>query len=261
MPLPSNSTAPQESIDSPSIDAEAAVESLAEVLSSLPQPAANTSGSAIAAMARIRAVGRFGVGFIAGSYDSGAGRTAVQSRRQDYSTGRGPPRGREMTHSRQRPELLLIILALAAAIAVFLIAFPAGDSRPGGVDLAEAATPPAAPAPGTSAQPTAAPARATPERDPGIILPDGGTPILTVRDGAEVPLRDAAGGHVVDVLTDTTEFGSPTVLSRSPRGEGNWVGVPTELLPNGELGWVKLDPRRLQDRLGRARRSSSTSPR
>ena len=95
VPLPSNSTAPQESIDSPSIDAEAAVESLAEVLSSLPQPAANTSGSAIAAMARIRAVGRFGVGFIAGSYDSGAGRTAVQSKRQDYSTGRGPPRGRE----------------------------------------------------------------------------------------------------------------------------------------------------------------------
>ena len=150
-----------------------------------------------------------------------------------------------MTHSRQRPELLLIILALAAAIAVFLIAFPAGDSRPGGVDLAEAATPPAAPAPGTSAQPTAAPARATPERDPGIILPDAGTPILTVRDGAEVPLRDAAGGHVVDVLTDTTEFDSPTVLSVAAR-QGNWIGVPTELLPNGELGWVKLDPQRLK---------------
>ena len=76
-------------------------------------------------------------------------------------------------------------------------------------------------------------------------MPDGGTPILTVRDGAEVPLRDAAGGHVVDVLTDTTEFDSPTVLSVAAR-QGNWIGVPTELLPNGELGWVKLDPQRLK---------------
>jgi hypothetical protein len=139
-----------------------------------------------------------------------------------------------MAHSRQLPGFALIILALAAAIAVLLIVSGAGDSRPGGVEVAEAAT---APAP--------APVRPAPRRDPGITLPDRGTPILTVRDGAEVPLRDAAGGHVVDVLTDTTEFDSPTVLSVAAR-QGNWIGVPTELLPNGELGWVKLDPKRLK---------------
>ena len=75
--------------------------------------------------------------------------------------------------------------------------------------------------------------------NPLVALPADGTPTLTVRAGERVELRSSPGGRVVDTVGDTTEFGSPTVLTVLAR-RGNWAGVPTELLPNGELGWVKL---------------------
>ena len=75
--------------------------------------------------------------------------------------------------------------------------------------------------------------------NPLIPLPADGTPVLEVRSGAEVDLRSSPGGKSVATLGDTTEWGSPTVLTVLER-KGNWVGVPTEKLANGGLGWVKL---------------------
>ncbi len=144
-----------------------------------------------------------------------------------------------MGGSRRSPELLLTIVAFLAGIALLLIALGVTDGRAGGVDLAQAAGPP-------DAKPLlgAAAVRPAPARQPrphlGVALPSSGTPILTIRDGAEVSMRDAPQGKVVATLTDTTEFDSPTVLSVAER-RGNWAGVPTAELPNGKLGWVKLD--------------------
>lgn len=145
-----------------------------------------------------------------------------------------------MGSSRRSPELFLTILAFAAGIALLLIALGVTDGHAGGVDLAQAADPQAAPvaqAAAPSPEPLPAPA---PRPKPEIALPSDGTPILTVRDGAEVTLRDAPDGKAFTTLTDTTEFDSPTVLSVAER-RGNWAGVPTAELPNGKLGWVKLD--------------------
>jgi hypothetical protein len=80
--------------------------------------------------------------------------------------------------------------------------------------------------------------------NPLIALPATGTPTLTVRRGMVVELLSSPGGQVIGSLTDATEFDSPTVLSVLKR-RGNWAGVSTQLLPNGELGWVKLDQKRL----------------
>lgn len=81
--------------------------------------------------------------------------------------------------------------------------------------------------------------------DSGLRLPATGSPVLRVREGARVELRDGPGGSLVERLGSRTEFDSPTVLSVQER-QGNWAGVPTHLLPNGELGWVELDPRKLK---------------
>ena len=58
-----------------------------------------------------------------------------------------------------------------------------------------------------------------------------GRPFIVVRNGAEVTIRDAPAGDVVAREDDETEFGSTTVFS-----------VPTAMLPNGKLGWVRADP-------------------
>ena len=141
-----------------------------------------------------------------------------------------------MGSTHRSPELVLTFLAFMAGVVLLLIALGVTDGRAGGVDLAQAADPPAA-EPAAAARPAAAPA---PRPKPEIALPSDGTPILTIRDGAEVALRDAPDGKVVSTVTDTTEFDSPTVLSVAER-RGNWAGVPTADLPNGKLGWVKLD--------------------
>jgi len=72
-----------------------------------------------------------------------------------------------------------------------------------------------------------------------------GQPIVWLRHGASVPIRATPHGRTVETLGSHTEFGSPTVLAVFRR-EGRWAGVPTPLLPNGVLGWVKLDPSKLR---------------
>ncbi|MBA2522278.1 MAG: L,D-transpeptidase [Solirubrobacterales bacterium] len=63
---------------------------------------------------------------------------------------------------------------------------------------------------------------------------------MTVRSGRSVELRSEPGGEIIGVLSDTTQFGSPTALSVVER-RGNWAGVPSELVPNGRLVWLELD--------------------
>ena len=72
-----------------------------------------------------------------------------------------------------------------------------------------------------------------------------GQATVWLRRGARVALRSSPGGKVVDTLGPRTEFGSRTVLAVF-RHRGRWAGVPTPLLSNGELGWVKLDPSKLR---------------
>ncbi len=82
-------------------------------------------------------------------------------------------------------------------------------------------------------------------REAVLRLPERGQPIVWLRHGAEIPLRDAPGGELVERLRWRTEFGSRAVLAVFRR-VGQWAAVPTPLLSNGNLGWVKLDPARLR---------------
>jgi L,D-transpeptidase catalytic domain len=81
--------------------------------------------------------------------------------------------------------------------------------------------------------------------DSPLRLSRRGRPIVWLRRGDRIPLRAAPRGEVVKELPWRTQFGSRTVLAVFAR-RGDWVGVPTPLLANGRLGWVKLDPSRLR---------------
>jgi len=78
-----------------------------------------------------------------------------------------------------------------------------------------------------------------------LSLAGRGQPIVWLRRGASDPIHATPHGRTVETLASHTEFGSPTVLAVFRR-EGRWAGVPTPLLPNGVLGWVKLDPSKLR---------------
>jgi L,D-transpeptidase catalytic domain len=99
-------------------------------------------------------------------------------------------------------------------------------------------------------QPTVAeparPVSAHPERPRTLSLSRRGHPIVWVRPGEEVAIRSGpGGGKVIRRVGPYTEFRSRTVFS-VVRREGRWAGVPTPFAGNGELGWVKLDPRVLR---------------
>lgn len=154
-----------------------------------------------------------------------------------------------MARPLQRPDLAVVVaVAVFAAAVLWMVLEISGNPPP---DLAE---PAAAAEPATVAQATLEPesaaavrpgpgANAEPEpagrANPLIPLPDDGTTVLKLKPGAELALSAKPGGEPMLTLADTTEFGSPTVLTVLER-EGNWVGVPTEQLANGELGWLKL---------------------
>ena len=56
---------------------------------------------------------------------------------------------------------------------------------------------------------------------------------------------EPGGGELVERIGRRTEFGSPSVFGVVEQ-RGDWAGVTTPLLPNGQLGWIKLDPERLE---------------
>ncbi len=94
---------------------------------------------------------------------------------------------------------------------------------------------PAAPQPESEVSPAS-------ERDAGTApTPVASKPMITITEGRSAEMRTSPGGDVVARVGDTTQFGSPTVFSVQ-RVRGNWLGVPTALRPNGELGWIRADP-------------------
>lgn len=79
-----------------------------------------------------------------------------------------------------------------------------------------------------------------------LTRPKGAYPIVWVRSGAEVPVHsEPGGGKVVYVAERQTEWKSPTVFSVVKQA-GEWAGVSTPEVRNGQLGWVRLDPDRLK---------------
>jgi hypothetical protein len=127
---------------------------------------------------------------------------------------------------------------LLVATALLVLSLGTADGGASRVETAEAAAPPSpsAVAPGPRLQTVLASVATPVARDRP--RPDPDTTILTVRPGATVELRDSPGGKVGASVGDTTEFGSPTVLTVLER-HGAWAGVPTQLLANGELAWVR----------------------
>jgi lipoprotein-anchoring transpeptidase ErfK/SrfK len=124
-----------------------------------------------------------------------------------------------------------------------------GDSpEPVTVSVAVPATQQAATAPTPSDAANAAPAVSAEQAADdtyNVAVPDGYHPVVWVRARHEVDMRtEPGGGQLVERLGRKTEYGSPNVFGVS-RQEHGWVGVPTALLPNGRLGWIKLDPKRL----------------
>ena len=65
-----------------------------------------------------------------------------------------------------------------------------------------------------------------------------------IRPGAAVALRAAPGGPVLAELGSRSEFGGAAVLS-VVRRQGDWLGVLSPSLPNGQYAWVRLDRSRL----------------
>jgi hypothetical protein len=71
-------------------------------------------------------------------------------------------------------------------------------------------------------------------------------PLVRVRRGERVEVRtEPGGGKLVELAGRRTEFHSPTVFGVI-RESGRWAGVTTPDLPNNQLGWIKLDGRRLK---------------
>jgi hypothetical protein len=163
----------------------------------------------------------------------------------------------------------LISLAAAAALAIPALAGCGSDDEPAdaptttvtvteaeattstqpAADAVEADTPPGKVEADTPPrQVDAAPSADPPASESTLALatPKGAHPVIWVRAGERVEIRtEPGGGKLVKRVGRRTEFGSPSVFGVVEQ-RGDWVGVSTELLPNGELGWIKLDPETLE---------------
>lgn len=140
--------------------------------------------------------------------------------------------------------MFAVLLVLVAMVLVGRDAYRHAETRPGATRSDAAAgsnESPRVPEPvierrGAAAiQPPTLPASEQPARKP----------IVRVRPGERVALHNSPGGKVVAEVDDETSFGSATAFAVNSRRPG-WLGVPSEELPNGELGWVKADPEELR---------------
>jgi hypothetical protein len=76
-------------------------------------------------------------------------------------------------------------------------------------------------------------------------VPRHAYPFVWVRAGEKVEIRtEPGGGKVAKVVGRHTQFGSPSVFGVVRRA-GDWAAVTTPYLANGQLGWVRLDPDKL----------------
>lgn len=131
--------------------------------------------------------------------------------------------------------IVLAALAAAVALALWLTGAGSGEADPDG-DGAERAP---------AAEVVERQAPSPPDRRIELDAPRGAYPVIWVRRGQRVAIRtEPRGGEVVETVGRRTEFGSPTVLG-VVETSGGWAGVSVASLPNDQLGWVRLDPRRL----------------
>jgi hypothetical protein len=84
---------------------------------------------------------------------------------------------------------------------------------------------------------------------------------LRVARGRQVLLRAGPDGEIVGRVGDTTEFGSPEVLSPTGRRRGSWAAVRHTSLGNSRVAWVDTErapvlmrPRRLELEVDLSRR-------
>lgn len=149
--------------------------------------------------------------------------------------------------------------ALICALAI--LAFSGCGSDPDGATAGAttvtipttAAAPTTTTAPATATEPAANPsaveaspsAQPPPETTLSLDRPRGTYAAIWVRAGHTVEMRtEPGGGELIAQIGRRTEFESPSVFGVVER-RGNWAGVSTERLANGSLGWIKLDPKRV----------------
>ena len=68
---------------------------------------------------------------------------------------------------------------------------------------------------------------------------------MALTEGASIPLRLRPGGRVVGSIGPETEFGSEVILSVVGK-RGPWLGVLTPELSNGQIGWIRFDPGKME---------------
>jgi hypothetical protein len=137
----------------------------------------------------------------------------------------------------------VVAIAASAGLALALVG---GGEEGGALAAKDVAVGPGASgsggggAPGASASSPTAPVPALvekPARGPAFV-------IARLRAGARLELSGSPGGDAIETLGPRTEFGSSVVLSVVRRVNG-WLGVSSPDLPNGRLGWIREDPRRV----------------
>lgn len=142
---------------------------------------------------------------------------------------------------------LLIAAAIAIVGAVVLGAWLSSGSDSTAPATPEVAKPPPREEAERAAQPRVA--GGTPQMRPAALsleTPPNASAVVWVRAGERVGLRsEPGGGELVEKVGRRTEFGSPSVFG-VVRRSGGWVAVSTASLPNGELGWLRLDADRLR---------------
>jgi L,D-transpeptidase catalytic domain len=69
--------------------------------------------------------------------------------------------------------------------------------------------------------------------------------LVAIPAGKSVLLRAAPGGPVVAQLGQRTAFGTPRGLAVVER-RGRWLGVTSDAVPNGALGWIDARTARLR---------------
>jgi hypothetical protein len=83
------------------------------------------------------------------------------------------------------------------------------------------------------------PERETPPDTNRPVLLDGNKITLRVLLGKRVSLLDRPGGKVVKQIGDTTEFGSPQVLSPTGQSRDGWLAVSHASLGNDLVAWLR----------------------
>ena len=104
-------------------------------------------------------------------------------------------------------------------------------------------------------------------RPVGLEFPPPGSLAVRVKRGAQIALWDRPNGKVLRRIDDTTEFGSPEVLSPTGSRQGGWIAVRHTSLGNSGVAWVHarsatlaFRPRRVRVEIDLSRRELVVVP-